>query len=127
METEKLIKAYIRIRDARAQLKSEYNDKDSELLSKMESIEEILLEHAKENNIDSMKTASGTAYRQVKTRYWAPDWDSFKKFVQENDGIDLLEQRIHQTNFKQFLEDNPDVIPPVNSDSRYSIVIRRGK
>jgi hypothetical protein len=40
----------------------------------------------------------------------------------------LLEKRLHQTNMKQFLEENPDLKPAgLNIDSEYTIVVRRGK
>lgn len=129
METEKLIKAYIRLRDARSEIKREYEEKDAELLEKQDKIEAALLEHAKEHNLDSMKTKYGTASRRVTTRFWAPDWSSFGKFLAGlgEDGYNLVEPRIQQTNFKQFLAENPDVIPPVNATSKHRITVRRAK
>jgi len=128
MDTAKLVSAYIRIRDARSDLKRKFDDEDAALKEKIDIIENALLDLAKEHGLDSMKTPYGTASRVVRTRYWAPDWDSFKDFLKEqgDDGFDLVERRIHQGNFKEFLENHPDVAPPVNSDSRYSIVVRRG-
>ncbi len=126
MDTSKLVAAYVRIRDTRNDLKKKFDEQDAELKSKLDAIEQELLNLAKEHGMDSIKTAHGTASRQVMTRYWAPDWDSFTKFLDENGSYDLLERRIHQGNFKQFLEDNPDVKPPVNADSRYVIRVRRG-
>jgi hypothetical protein len=126
MDTDKLVSAYIRIRDARAELKHKFDEDDGALLEKLNAIEAALLEHAKEHSLESMKTKHGTASRVVRTRYWAPDWDSFKSFLEDHGGYDLLERRIHQGNFKEFLENHPDLAPPVNADSRYSIVVRRG-
>jgi hypothetical protein len=41
---------------------------------------------------------------------------------------DLLEKRIHQSNMKQFLEDNPGTLPAgLNMDSQYTITVRRSK
>ena len=129
METEKLIKAYIKLRDARSELKSEYESKDAELLDKQDRIEAALLEHAKEHNLDSMKTKYGTATRRVTTRFWAPDWSAFGKFLEGlgEEAFQLVEPRIQQTNFKQFLAENPDAIPPVNATSRHRITVRRAK
>lgn len=79
-----------------------------------------------DNGITNVKTQSGTAYRTVKTRYWAPDWDEFRKFAVENDAIGLFENRIAQGNMKEFLEHHPDLAPPIRADSRYSITVRRG-
>ena len=40
--------------------------------------------------------------------------------------VELLEQRVHQTNMKQFLKENPDLLPEgINVDSKYSISVRR--
>lgn len=126
MDADKLVAAYIKIRDARNEAKREYEERDAELRKKLEVVENKLLDVANENGLDSLKTAHGTASKTVKTRYWAPDWDAFKKFLDEYGSYDLLERRVHQTNFKQFMEDNPDIKPPVNADSRYAITVRRG-
>jgi len=128
MDTAKLVSAYIRIRDARAELKHKFDEEDGALKDKLDTIENALLDLAKEHGLDSMKTPYGTASKVMRTRFWAPDWDSFKDFLigQGEAGYDLVERRIHQGNFKEFLENNPDVAPPVNADSRYSIVVRRG-
>jgi hypothetical protein len=126
METDKLISTFIKLRDAKSALKAEYDEKLNEIQEKMDLIEQEVLELVNSTGVESLKTKSGTAYRSVKTRYWIPDWSAFRDFLEEYGDVDLLEHRIHQTNFKSFLEENPDLKPPVNVDSRYSIVIRRG-
>ena len=125
---DKLAGIYIKIRDARAKLKSDYEAKDTELQEQMDVIEEQLLEACKSIGADSIRTAAGTVIRSVKNRYWTNDWDSMYSFVREHDAFGLLERRIHQTNMKQFIEENPNLLPMgLNTDSRYSIVVRRSK
>ncbi len=125
---DKLAGIYIKIRDARAKLKSDYEAKDVELQEQMDVIEEQLLEACKSIGADSIRTAAGTVIRSVKSRYWTNDWDSMYSFVREHDAFGLLERRIHQTNMKQFIEENPSLLPMgLNTDSRYSIVVRRSK
>lgn len=125
---DKLAGIYIKIRDARAKLKSDYEEKDTELQEQMDVIEEQLLEACKSIGADSIRTAAGTVIRSVKNRYWTNDWDSMYSFVREHDAFGLLERRIHQTNMKQFIEENPNLLPMgLNTDSRYSIVVRRSK
>jgi hypothetical protein len=125
---DKLAGIYIKIRDARARLKSEYEAKDTELQEQMDMIEEQLLEACKAIGADSIRTVAGTVIRSVKNRYWTNDWDSMYSFVREHDAFGLLERRIHQTNMKQFIEENPNLLPMgLNTDSRYSIVVRRSK
>ncbi|NDG30749.1 hypothetical protein EB118_11830 [bacterium] len=125
---DKLAGVYIKIRDARAKLKSDYEAQDLELEEQMEVIEEQLLEACKFIGADSIRTAAGTVIRSIKSRYWTNDWDSMYDFVRKNDAFGLLERRIHQSNMKQFIEENPDLLPTgLNTDSRYSIVVRRSK
>jgi hypothetical protein len=49
-------------------------------------------------------------------------------FVLAHKAFDLLERRVHQTNMKQWLEENPDLLPMgLNSEARYSTTVRRSK
>lgn len=126
MSASKLSEVYIKIRDARAKLKEQYEEDDKKLEAQMDVIEAKLLEICKETDADSIKTQAGTVMRRVATRYWTNDWDSMYNFVRENDAYGLLERRLHQTNMKQFLEENPDKFPPgMLLDSQYKITVRR--
>ena len=128
LSADKLAEVYIKIRDARAKLKEEYEEQDAAAKEQLDLIAEQMLSICQEQNADSIKTKAGTIIRKVDTRYWTSDWESFYEFVQEHDALPLLEKRIHQTNMKQFLEENPDVLPMgLQSDSKYSIVVRRSK
>jgi hypothetical protein len=50
------------------------------------------------------------------------------KFMLEHEAPELLEKRLHQSNMKQFLEENPEVLPSgLNVDSEYTITVRRSK
>lgn len=123
-----LSKVYLKIRDAREQLKAKYEEKDRELGEQMDVVEAQLLELCKDLEADSIKTPAGTVMRRVATRYWTNDWDTMYNFIKENDAAALLEKRIHQGNMKQFLEDNPDLFPPgMLVDSKYKITVRRSK
>lgn len=126
ISVEKLVTAYIKMRDKRASLLREYETADEEIKSQMEVVESKLLELCKAIGADSLKTKHGTVIRTVKTRYWTSDWNSMHKFIMENNMPELLEKRISQTTMKQLLDENPDMMPPgMNVDSRYSVTIRR--
>lgn len=128
MTAEKLVKAYIKIRDAKDMLVREHEAALKEYTDQMEVIEQELLELCKATGQEGGKTPFGTFTRTVKTRYWTNDWDSMYRFIKEHDVPQLLERRIAQGNIKEFLESNPDVRPEgLNTDSRYSITVRRAK
>jgi hypothetical protein len=125
---DKLVKAYIKLRDARALLKSEYEAEDEKLLDKIATIEGRLLEFCKETGAEGVRTPFGTASRVVKERWFTNDWDSFRRFVKDNDALDLFEKRIHQGAMKEFLELNPDLRPEgLNVHREYAVVVRKAK
>jgi hypothetical protein len=126
VSTSKLSAIYLKIRDARSELKAKYEEDDKQLEAQMDVIEAKLLEICKATDADSIKTQAGTVMRRVATRYWTNDWDSMYEFVKENDAYGLFEKRISQTNMKQFLEENPDKFPKgMLLDSAYKITVRR--
>lgn len=125
---DKLVAIYIKIRDKKANLQRELDEQLAALDAKMDLVKTALLDHCRDCNVESVRTTSGTFYRTVKNRYWTSDWDSMNKFILDNDAVDLLEKRIHQTNMRTFLEENPDKLPPgLNVDSEYTVTVVRRK
>lgn len=123
---DRLVKAYVKIREKRAQLTREFDAQDAALKEQMEVIEHELLELCKAVGADSLSTPFGTVSRRTSRKYWTSDWHSFHKFVKEHDALDLFERRISQANMQQFLEENPDAHPPgLNVDSKYTVSVRR--
>ena len=126
--TDKLAEIYIKIRDKRAELKEKYEAEDVDLKTQQDMLAEKMLDVCREINADSIKTPAGTIIRKVDTRYWTTDWDSMYQFIVENDAYPLLEKRLHQTNLKQFLDENPNLLPAgLQADSKYTVVVRRSK
>ena len=119
---------YIKIRDARTTLKAEFTMQDSVLQEQMDLLETNMLDACKDLNASSIKTPHGTIIRSVKSRYWTNDWDSMYTFIKEQGAFGLLEKRLHQTNMKDFLVENPDLLPMgLNVESEYTVVVRRPK
>lgn len=128
MDVNKLVRVYIKIRDAKEALTKKYEDETANLDQQLDLVEQELLNICKNTGQDGGKTEHGSFTRTVKTRYWTSDWDRMYQFIKEHDAPELLERRIHQGNFKQFLQENPDKLPEgMNVDSRYSVTVRRAK
>ena len=110
----------------RQELSAEYKEADEKLVGKQNKIKSALLGYLKENDIKSVKTDAGTFYRSVKQRYWTSDWESMHQFIMEHSVPEFLEKRLHQGAVKQFLEENPDLLPKgLNVDSEYALTIRK--
>jgi hypothetical protein len=126
MNAEQLVTIYIKMRDARVKLQREFDEADGKIKEQQEQVTQALLEMCKETGAEGLRTPAGSVFKTIKTRYWTSDWGSMKQFIKDHDAIDLMEQRVHQTNMKTFLEENPTLMPPgMNVDSRYSITVRR--
>lgn len=127
LNLDELVKIYLTIRNEREKLKSSWEVKDGELEQEMKMLEQSMLTVCNDTNASSIRTESGTVIRSLKERFTTNDWDNFKKFVLDNEAIDLLERRIHQGNFKEFMAEHKDEgLPPgVNVMREFTIVVRK--
>ena len=119
---DQLAKVYVKIRDKRRELEkqaAELKEKESLLAAEM-------LEICKAQGAQTMRTQYGTISRRTTKNYWTSDWDSFFKFVKEHDAFSLMFRRINSESMSQFLEENPDVLPPgLNADVNQTVVITK--
>lgn len=127
VSVDALTKTYLKIKAKRSALKADFDAADGELKDQQDSIKRALLDYCKEHDVESVRTSSGMFYRSLKTRYWTSDWDAIHKFVLEHEVPQLFAKSLNQTNVKQFLEENPDLVPAgLNVDAEYSISVRKG-
>jgi hypothetical protein len=124
--TQSLVKAYIKMRDARATLSAKYEEEDKKIKEQMETVEAYLLETCKRAGGNVSIPGVGTVIRGVSTRYWTSDWEAMHNFIKENNAVDLLERRIAQKAMGEFLKANPDKMPKgMNVESKYTVTVRR--
>lgn len=117
-----LARIYRKMKTKMDELTKEYDTEIEILKEKLDAVKIEMKDQMKAQGATSIKTEFGTISLVTKTRYSTQDWDSFKRFVVENDVVDLLEKRIAQTNMSKFLEENPSLVPPgLNSMSEYEI------
>ena len=127
MKLDDLVTTYLTIRTERNTLKNQWEIRDSELKADLDELERAMLVACNEINADSIRTGSGTIIKSLKETYTCGDWDNFKQFVVDNNALDLLQQRISQTNFKEFMSTRQDEgLPPGISTLReVSITVRK--
>lgn len=121
-----LVAAYRKLRAAISDEEEAFEEKVKALKEKLDLVTAELLNFCNEQNLDSLRTPAGTLSRRVQTRYWTTDWEKMNEFIVEHEAVHLLEKRIHNANMKQFLEDNPDVLPiGLQVDNKYVIQVRK--
>ena len=123
---DKLAKIYRKIRTKIQELTTAYETEVEALKAQQQEVSNAMKDHMMAAGLKSVRTDEGTIMLGQKTRYTTSDWDSFKQFVLEHEVLDLFEKRIAQSNMAQFLEENPGLVPPgLNSDSEYTITVRK--
>ncbi len=120
LTADRLAKVYVKIRDKRRELAKQ----DEELKEQLDLVASKLLDICKEQGASTIRTDHGTVSRRVTKNFWTNDWDSFFKFVKDNDAFSLMHHRINNANMSQFLEENPELVPPgLNSEVNQTVTI----
>jgi hypothetical protein len=124
---EELVQTYLTIRKEREILSGQFDEKDAELEADMKSLEQVMLAQCNKINADSIRTPNGTVIKSMKESFVCGDWDNFKQFVLDNQAVELLQQRIHQTNFKEFMANHEgEGLPPgISSMREVTITVRK--
>ena len=123
---DKLAKAYIKIRAERSALSTQFKEADGELSRKLDRLKQAMLEHCDKHHVESVRTSEGLFFRSKKTKYWTSDWEDMHDFIKEHNVPELLDKRLNQTNIKQFLEENPTLVPnSLNTETELVISVRK--
>jgi hypothetical protein len=126
MDNAKMVRAYLKMRDARTALKRQFEEEDGKIRLQMDKLESAMLKHLQETNTDSIRTDAGMFYRQEELTPTGSDWDVFYGWVKENDAFEALERRIKKTFVKEYMETHSGGIPPgVSVYREYVVRVRR--
>ena len=123
---DKVCATYVKIRDARAALKKEWEAKDLELKAQLETIDSYLLETLQTLGVESVRTKHGTVYQSVSVKPSCQDWNMFYAWISENQAFDALEKRVKKSFIVDYMSDNRDGLPPgITVMKEYTVTIRR--
>ena len=127
VDLDQAVEAYLNLRTEKARIESEAEAQVAEIEKDMAEIDSLLLQICHDTNVNSLNTNHGTVIRQIKERFVCNDWDNFRRFEADHPEYDFREKRIHQGNFKTFMEQHEgDGLPPgVNSMREFQIVVRK--
>ena len=123
---DKLAKAYIKIRAERSALSTQFKETDGDLSRQLDRLKQAMLDHCERHNAESVRTSEGLFFTSKKTKYWTGDWDAMHAFIKEHNVPELLDKRLNQTNIKEFLEENPTLVPDaLNTETELVISVRK--
>tara|TARA_R110000822_G_scaffold117332_4_gene249473 strand:- start:119 stop:526 length:408 start_codon:yes stop_codon:yes gene_type:complete len=127
IEMDKLVDVYLTIRTERDNIARQYELQDNVLKDQLEKLEHEMLQRCNDMGADSIRTGSGTIIKNLRESYVCGDWDNFKKYILENQALELLQQRISQANFKEFLSTREEegMPPGISTMREYKITVRK--
>lgn len=125
MKLSELVAKYIELRDKKAQIKAEYDEKAGKLDAALEKIEAALLKTFETAGMDSVKTEFGTAYTTVQTSATVADADVFRQFVKEHEAWEMFQARVSKTAVEQYKAVHGDIPPGINWREERVVNVRR--
>lgn len=126
LSIEQLARTYLKLRNAIEEREDAHKADMQPLKDQFEVVSAALLGICNTQNLDSVKTPAGTVTRRTTSRYWTNDWAAMHDFIKEHDALELLENRIHTKHMKDFLAENPDLLPMgLQANTKYAVQVRK--
>ena len=125
MKLDLIVERYVQMRDRLAEMKAAYEASTADIKAGMAKLENAIMATLNEQGVESVRTASGTAFKSVSNSATIADWDAYLAFVKENDRWDMLEKRCAKLAVEQYRAANDDLPPGVNWKSAVTVNVRR--
>lgn len=109
---DKLVKIYVKIRDALSAAKKDFEKVEAEYKDKMAMVATELKARAQSEGVDGFKTEFGTVYLSETMKTSCADWSAFGEFLKDHDPLEFMEKRISSTAVKEYMKHNEGQLPP---------------
>ena len=121
-----LIEEYIVLRDAKKQADETYAEFiKTHYSTRMDELENILLDKLNQLGVDSLAGQSGTVYKKLSTSVTIADAREFRRHVIGDEDWDLLDWRANKTAINDRIDQGQELPPGVNRTTFFSVGIRR--
>jgi hypothetical protein len=124
--SDKVIAAFIMLRDQRSELKRQFEAADDELKEKQRKCQVYLLQQMESVGSNQLKGEQGIAFRQINQKFSLSDWPAYWQYCVDNGRSDMVQKRIGEKAVKDLLEESGALPPGVSVYQEYEVVVRRG-
>lgn len=118
------VKMYIRIRDAKAAAKKEFDKSVAKMNQAMQKLEGDILTELNAQGGESIRTEFGTAYKNIVSSASVKDREQFEEFCRESGNEAAMDIRANKKIVRELLQAGT-VVPGVNYTETTTIGIRR--
>jgi hypothetical protein len=124
-QLQSLIGKYIKLRDKKAQLASDFKGTVGQIDDVLKTVEAAILVEFGRIGVDSVGTPFGTAYKTTKTSATVGDWDALLNFIQDQEAWHLLNKAVNKTAVQEYREQHNDIPPGVAWGEEIVVQVRR--
>jgi len=125
MKVDKVIAAYVQLRDKKAEVVARQKEELAPLVDQMLKLEAWLHRELLRQGVNSFKTDNGTAFVQTNTSVTVQDWEAALGFIISKGLWDFLEARVSKSAVADFVESHGDAPPGVSLRTEQVVRIRR--
>jgi hypothetical protein len=119
------INVFVATRDELAAERKAYNTYEARAKHYMDRIEMFIKDKADDLGVDSFRTKSGTAFRNVKTSYRVSVWPEYLAWLQETGNFQCLEHRAAKNAVKEVHDETGEVPPGLEYTVEVGFDVRR--
>lgn len=112
LPVDRLVKVYVRIREAKAIRQKEVDAEIKILDDQMKAIATELKSRMQAEGVEGYKTDFGTVYSAVDFKTSCQDWGVFYQWIKDEGALDFLERRISSGKVKDYMDANDGALPP---------------
>jgi hypothetical protein len=120
-----IIGAYVSLRSEKDRISAEYKANVKVIDDKLKKLEVWLQMWLAKEELNSVNSESGTAYKTTVEQATVSDMTSFIEFVKENEAWHLLEKRVSKTGIREMLDADEPIPPGVNWYVTTAINVRK--
>lgn len=112
LHIDKLVKLFVKTRDAKAEVSREAERKDAEFKAIMLACQNQMLKLAQEQGVTGFKTPYGTTFTAVDTKISIADDAVFFSFVKAEGDLDFFERRVSSRHVEDYMKTHDGTAPP---------------
>lgn len=119
---DKLIWARIQLDDKQKAMAKGMKSTVEDIKTQLGQLDGKIMELLNQQGSNSIRTDSGTAFKDNKDSFTVGDRDAFIEWVRENDAWDFLPAKINPASANAYMEENDGALPPGIKFNRFVVV-----
>jgi len=123
---DRILTAYMHVREQRSELKQQFDDADEVLKKKLQVMETWMKQQMEALGTDQLASRGvATAYREIDRYYSAADWTLIWGYMRDHERFDLTQKRLSAGVLDEILKETGELPPGVNVHSEFTVKVRR--